>query len=86
MEAVEEEETESERARDTTENWSIDSETFSSVTVTVAPRGHLGHSALHGCVTGGCNAFHHDPLEDFGGPSRSFRESALVMLASDKCV
>lgn len=37
MEAVKEEEKESERGRDTTENWSIDRKTFSLVTVAVTP-------------------------------------------------
>lgn len=65
MEAVEEEE----RARDTT-----DTKTFSSVTVTVVPRGHYGHAVLHGCMTGSCSVFHHvspggpqlDPRVDSG--------------------
>ncbi len=86
MEALKEEEKESERARDTTENWSIDSKTFSLVTVAVTPGGHFGHSVLHGCVTGSCNMFHHDPLGDLSEPSFSFLESTLVMFASDECV
>lgn len=45
-----------------------------------------GHSVLHGCMTRSYNAFHHDPLEDFSGPSSSFRESTLVMFASDESV
>lgn len=57
MPAVEKED-DSERARDTTEKWSIDSKTFNLVPVTVAPGGHFGHSVLHGCMTGSCNVLH----------------------------
>lgn len=57
MEAVEEEE----QARDATKNWSTDTKTFSSVTVTVVPGGHFGHSVLHGCMTKSCSVFHHVP-------------------------
>lgn len=56
------------------------------VTVAMAPGGHFGHSVLQGCGPGSYSVFHHDPLEHFSGPSCSFRESTLVMFASDRDV
>lgn len=78
----EEEEKESQWFRDTTKNWSFERETFSLVTVAMAPGGHFDHSLLHDCMTRSYNIFHHNPLEEFSRFSRGFWEFTLVMFAS----